>query len=61
MTIRQTWRAWILAALAVAVRVAIAPRVPQLFVWLGAARDWFRALARRAPRRPRVAHRPSLS
>jgi hypothetical protein len=41
MTIRQTWRAWALALLAVAVRVAIAPRVPQVLVWLGAARDWF--------------------
>jgi hypothetical protein len=39
MTIRQPWRAWIVAVLAIAVRVAIAPRVPQLLVWLGAARD----------------------
>ena len=49
MTIRQTWRAWILAVLATAVRVAIAPRMPQLLVWLGAARDGFS--------RWRVAHR----
>ena len=56
MTIRQTWRAWILAVVAIAARVAIPPRVPQWLVWLGAARDWFSRWRAAHGDDPRVAY-----
>ena len=56
VTIRQTWRVWLYAVVAIAGRAAIAPKAPlQVHRWLRGCGEWFgewRAAHRNDPRVP---------